>query len=800
MIDGGDHSQVGSKPMEQLRKLIEANETWLTERVLALAQAHGYTADSSTLELPWRASVCGFSDPMRAMLSEDRFPPEISHDTALRADLIAAFSVEEARLHRLRGVPLHQFMGLTNYYRRAYLDLIELRVPRGAEAEACKRFINLFFDNSEIAVCLDWERQISDGDRRHVAETNIHLTKEKNRYLTIFESLNTPIILVDTAGKLVNRNLAASLLFDGAARAGEGYYRPEAGTEPVRRIEGLIDRLEGYADAEIQLETRRGPRTFQIKTQEMLDVSEKFTGTVVILTDITELRNAQEASEGANRAKSAFLATMSHEIRTPINGILGIGQLLREAPLYELQSTYIDALLTSGEMLLEQVNAVLDYSKLEAGDTGLRPVPFAPRELVRRIERLSIGEVRRRGLELVTDVSDTCPETVLGDGEKIQRILVNLVSNAVKFTETGRVTLSVTEADGRIDFAVRDTGPGIEEADQDIVFEPFVQRTATAGNRPEGTGRGLAICRRLAETLHADLTLEHPEGGGALFRLVCPVEATGPETEPRQPHLTPLRDLDILLVEDNAVNAMVIEGFLEADAHRITTVSGGEAALERVGTARYDLILLDIRLRGMDGFETIGKIRSNPDPAIGGLPVLILTADQSDEIIHQFARSGANAFQSKPFSRDELRLAIARAMTSPPIRVPDWQEGVDRQALLLDPTVIFEHRNALGPARTRRILQTFIETADDHRHALRAAAAARDAARIADLAHSMKSAAGICGLHALSNAAARAERTIAGGEETADFAEISEGLCEDIAEASGALSAFLAADQPADAS
>lgn len=784
--------------MKYLQELIEANETWLTERVLGLAQAHGYTADSSTLELPWRASVCGFSDPMRTMLSENRSPPEISRDTATRADLIAAFSVEEARLHRLRGVPLHQFMGLTKYYRRAYLDLIETRVPPGEEAEACKRFINLFFDNSEIAVCLDWEQQISDDDRRRVAETNVHLTKEKNRYLTIFESLNSPIILVDTAGKLVNRNLAASLLFDDAARAGEGYYRPETATEPVRRIEGLIAQLDGYADAEIQLETRGGPRTFQIKTQEMLDVSEKFTGTVVILTDITELRNAQEASEGANRAKSAFLATMSHEIRTPINGILGIGQLLREAPLYDLQSTYIDALLTSGELLLEQVNAVLDYSKLEAGDTGLRPVPFAPRELVRRIERLSVGEVRRRGLELVAEVSDACPETVLGDCEKIQRILVNLVSNAVKFTETGSVSLSVTQEDGRICFAVRDTGPGIAEADQDIVFEPFVQRTATAGNRPEGTGLGLAICRRLAETLDAELTLEHPEGGGALFRLACPVEATGPQAETLQSQLTPLRDLDILLVEDNAVNAMVIEGFLEADAHRITTVSHGETALDRIGDSRYDLILLDIRLRGMDGFETIRKIRSHPDPQLNGLPVLILTADQSDEIIHQFARSGANAFQSKPFNRDELRLAIARAMTAPPISVPDWQEGVDRQALLLDPTVIFEHRNALGPARTRRILETFIETAEDHRQALRAAAVARDTARVADLAHSMKSAADICGLHALSSSAARAERTIAGCEEAADFTEISERLCEDIAEASAALSTFLAADQSGD--
>lgn len=785
--------------MRYLQKLIESNETWLTERVLAFAQEHGYTADSSTLELPWRASVCGFSEPMRAMLSANRSAPAISRTTALNADYITAFSVEEARLHRLRGVPLHQYMGLTKYYRLAYLDLVKTRVPPGEDAEACRQFIDLFFDNAEIAVCLDWEQQLDDEDYRQVAETNVRLTKEKNRYLTIFESLNTPIILVDTAGKLVNRNLAASLLFDDDALAGEGYYHPETGTEPVRRIEGIIDQLGGYADAEVHLETRRGPRTFQIKTQRMLDVSEKFTGTVVILTDITELRNAQEASEGANRAKSAFLATMSHEIRTPINGILGIGQLLREAPLYELQSTYIDALLTSGELLLEQVNAVLDYSKLEAGGAGLHPAPFAPRDLVRRIERLSIGEVRRRGLKLLTHVSDSCPGMVLGDCEKIQRILVNLVSNAIKFTDEGTVSLRVEADEGRMCFTVRDTGPGIAEADGQIVFEPFVQRTATAGKRPEGTGLGLAICRRLAETLDAELSLEHPQGGGALFRLVCPVEVTDVQTQDPQSELRPLRDLDILLVEDNEVNALVIEGFLEADSHRITTVVRGEQALERLDRHAYDLILLDIRLRGMDGFETIEKIRSHPATEVSGLPVLILTADQSEEILHQFARSGANAFQSKPFNRDELRLAIARAMTSPPIRMPEPQEPGSRRAPLLDPTVILEHRSALGAERTQRILQAFIETAEGHGAALRDAAGARDAARVADLAHSIKSAADICGLHALSAVAAQTEKSVSRSDDPAQFTQRSELLCEEIAKATAALSSFIASEAAASA-
>lgn len=778
----------GDITLEKLRDLIETHESWLIDRVLRYACDNGYTADSSTLELPWRESICGFSEPMQLMLAEHRWPPDVKRDLDPNSNPLGEFAATEARLHRQRGVPLDQYMGLTKYYRRAYLELVSEHCPPGADADRYKQFIDRFFDNAEISICAKWEWQDTSEALREAAKTNRLLTNEKNRYLTIFESLNEPVIIFDDAGRVTNLNLAASLLFDGDAISGQGYYSDEPGGRPDPQIAALIDHAGGAAELEHQLTTRGGLRTFHVKIQRMLDVSEKFTGTVIILSDITDFRAAQRAADAANRAKTAFLATMSHEIRTPINGILGIGELLREAPLSGVQGTYVDALLSSGELLRDLVNDVLDYSKLEAGETEVQPVVFSPRDMVRRIARLSIGEARRKGLRLTVEVAESCPSLVQADSGKVQRILLNLINNAVKFTQEGTVSISVDHAQGRLCLAVLDTGPGIPEADRVRVFEPFFQRAATGTESPPvGTGLGLTICKRLAEALGADLTLDMPDGGGSAFRLTCPVtEVDGPaeETSPR-PDSVPT--LEVLLVEDNEINAMVIEGFLESDGHRIDTVSSGEAALARLGTRSYDMVLMDIRLRGADGFETIASIRSSADPAVSVLPILVLTADQTDEVVRLFAGSGANAFQSKPFSRDELRRAIRRALGSSSVGNPigDMQSRPD--VPVLDASVIAEHREIIGAERTERILATFLETAPHHEAALREAVRTGDGAAMAHIAHTLKSAAEMTGLRRLGRTADAVEIRITKGRSENNLAEMADTLCQRIEQAMQAL-------------
>nr|WP_276562494.1 ATP-binding protein [Hoeflea prorocentri] len=518
----------------------------------------------------------------------------------------------------------------------------------------------------------------------------------------------------------------------------------------------------------------------------MLDVSEKFTGTVIILSDVTDFRAAQRASEAANRAKSAFLATMSHDIRTPINGILGIGELLRAAPLSGVQSTYVDALLSSGELLLDLVNDVLDYSKLEAGETEVHTVVFEPGRMVARVARLSIGEARRKGLELTVEVAENCPPLVAADSSKIQRILLNLINNAVKFTQEGSVTISMDAAEGWLHFAVRDTGPGIPEADRVRVFEPFVQHHVSGAEPPPGTGLGLTICRRLADALGAQLTLEVPETGGSIFRLDCPVtevEGSVGDASSKDDTVPPM---DILLVEDNEINTLVIEGFMESDGHRIDNVTSGEAALERLSERSYGLVLMDIRLQGVDGFETIRHIRSSEEPAVNALPILVLTADQTDEVARLFADSRANAFLAKPFSRNDLRRAVQRAIGDSSTSSAQEVQAED-EIPLLDESVISEHREIIGAERTGRILATFLDTAGHHQAALREAVRTGDNAAMAHIAHTLKSAAEMTGLRYLGRNADTVERRVVAGCGDAELAEMAETLCREIDRAMAAV-------------
>jgi signal transduction histidine kinase/DNA-binding response OmpR family regulator len=774
--------------MDPFRTLLETHETWLSERVLTAALRHGFGIDTSSLEQSWRAAICGFSAPMNAMLAAGQWPPEVARCGPAGGDPLLEFTMLEARRHKERGVPLDQYMGLTKHYRRAYLDLIAERMAPGPEAVRARDFVDRFFDNAEIGICVEWEMQSQSDALRQAAAMNRQLTNEKNRYLTIFESLNEPVLIVDGDGRVINYNLAASLLFDDRAIAGQGYYADPAARTAQQQIVALIGDAADDDPIERELVTRRGPRMFRVRTQAMLDYSARFAGRVIILTDITDYLGAQRAAEAADRAKSAFLATMSHEIRTPINGILGIAQLLQDAAPGPTRDACIDALLSSGEVLLDLVNDVLDYSKLEAGEGEVQPAAFSPRDLVERIARISVGEATRKGLDLVVSGTDACPAAVRADSVKIQRILLNLISNAVKFTTRGTVTIVVDAPPGRLVFTITDTGPGIAEADRERVFRAFYQCAASAASDRAGTGLGLTICQRLAALIGARLTLEAPPQGGTRFVLDCPVapaEAPGPPGMARRQDLRPL---NVLLVEDNAVNAMVIEGFLIRDGHAVDRVETGTAALDRLAVRSFDLLLTDIRLEGIDGLEVVRRLRGAADPALRDVPVLVLTADQTDEIARQIAASGANAFQYKPLKREDLQHAVWRAMTAPPgAAAATVAPLTDLPAPVLDRSVIDAHRSAIGDARTDRILRVWMQTADQHKTTLRDAARRGDRRTMADVAHGLCSAAQMIGLIRLGLAARAAERRLAGAVPDASPAEEAHRLCRQIDDAFAAL-------------
>lgn len=737
--------------MENLKTLIRNNEDWLVDRVLGYAHKDGYTEYSSTLREPWRESICVFSKPLFQLLEKSE--SIIDLQTALERDdePVAAFAIEEAMLHRQRGVPLSLFIGLTKSYRKAYIDLIIDQNYTKKTEEKYWLFIERFFDYIEVAFCARWTELPGDAALQELEAKNRALTNEKNKYLTIFESLNDPVVLLNDNGKVENLNNAAAVLFGGAGIPGGGYYSKENYSLLDCQIGALIGQPEQHYRIERRMETIHGPRTFDIKARRMLDVSQKFIGTVLILSDITEYRNAKRQADAANAAKSAFLATMSHEIRTPISGILGISHLLRDEKLTTVQKNYVEALAVSGQVLLDLVDDVLDYSKIEANAVELNTVDFDLRDTVAQVAGLMTLPAERKGLRLTCSIDTSLPARIIGDQAKVRRVLLNLTINAVKFTSTGSVDLSVESVEDDLLFNVTDTGSGVSKDIGQTIFQPFVQSTGQIG----GSGLGLAISKKLIEIVGGDIGFESRDGKGSRFWFKVPF-VIAPDQSPRiiediaAPDIKPLR---VLLVEDNPVNLMFTRAFLERDGHSLRLATSGEEALEIIQSERVDLILMDIRMDGMGGIEAIRVIRADDDPDTANTPILVLTADlaRTEEAI--CIESGADAVLGKPFAPAMLQRAITQCLSISSKEVRSPSRTKMSRDIIFDETLVRQHKAMLGRDDTRKIIETFEAFAVSTISSIETAAELHDKARISHLAHSLKSSAGSIGLIRLENAA-----------------------------------------------
>ncbi len=762
--------------MASLKQLIADNEDWLVRRVLSYAKRHGYTSFSSTLEQPWRESICGFSVPLLKVLETNEEPLELAADIDYVREPIVNFAVTEARLHRERGIPVGMFLGLTKYYRQAYFDLIAHQDGNGEVIERQRRFIERFFDHVEIAFCSEW---LAVDGAEQIAEAhakNRQLTNEKNKYLTIFESLTEPVILLDDRNRVENLNYAAAALFDEAAVPGKGYYANRG--YPL--LESQIDVLLGggaEGSFERKLETTSGLREFHIKLQRSLDVSDKFSGRVLILSDITEYKRARQQADATSRAKSTFLAMMSHEIRTPINSILGIGRLLRDGPLGEAQAEYVAGLVSSGEVLLALVNDVLDYSKIEAEAVDVEDTTFDPRDMLDQLVSLVAASAEEKGLEISTQIDARLPRRIRGDHDKVRRILLNLITNAVKFTTEGSVQVSVNAGESVIRYSVEDTGIGISAEIQRSLFQPFIQTAASTSGYERGTGLGLAISKRLAELIDADLQFESHVGEGSRFWLETPLVAAADDASVDSPavELPPLPRLRVLLVEDNEINRLVTEGFLAKDRHHVQVVESGEDALAAVLAEPFDIVLMDVRMRGMGGLEAIRKLRMLNDPDKARLAVLVLTADVENTQERTCLDYGADGVLEKPFDPSQLKMAIKACLAQAEQRRAAGSQDDVEFGIRLDSSVLVRHRKELGPERTRLIFETFQTSAPTTMSAILNAAESEDLTELSDLAHSLKSAAGNLGLLRLVESAGRLERTAKSSESDGVSAAV-EGL------------------------
>lgn len=481
-----------------------------------------------------------------------------------------------------------------------------------------------------------------------------------------------------------------------------------------------------------------------------LNISGKPSGTVFSFRDITQHRQAEEElrcaksdAESANRAKSDFLAVMSHEIRTPMNGIIGLTELVLETDLSQVQRKNLEMVKSSADALLEILNDILDLSKIEAGKLGMDESDFSLCQVVDEAIKIFALRARQKGLALIYDIAPGIPDGLHGDPARLRQILINLLGNALKFTEQGEIALSVTpksRVDGMIclHFQVRDTGIGIPEEKQRSIFDAFSQADASISRKYGGTGLGLSISARLTAMMQGQMWLESKVGQGSMFHFT----ASFREAEHAEAPLTALpipaegvRRLRILLAEDNAVNQHLAVSLLEKQGHVVVVASNGMEVLTALRDETYDLILMDMQMPGMGGIEATARIREGERQSGGYIPIIALTANAMKGDRERCLAAGMDGYVPKPLRKPELLLAIENVMQQQgEIAAAHGRESIQGKINVKE----LMERVGNDQELLARLVEIFFAELPVYRDGIAAAIAAANSNELCHTAHSLK--------------------------------------------------------------
>lgn len=480
-----------------------------------------------------------------------------------------------------------------------------------------------------------------------------------------------------------------------------------------------------------------------------------------------QLSEAYSAADAGNRAKSQFMATMGHEIRTPLNAILGTAELMESSDIPKPVRDNVKVIRSSGEALLEVLNEILDYSKIEHGKLELEERPVNVEQLVDSVSSIMGGRATESGNSIVLDIPEKLEwPWVKTDPTRVRQILLNLTSNAIKFTENGTITLKVRERSGLntgkfLRFEVKDSGIGIDEEGQKRLFKPFSQVDASISRRFGGTGLGLTICKEIAERLNGQMGVSSSVGKGSTFWFEIPVEiaeAGDDELQLKQMQslscLTPLR---IMLVEDNKVNQQVAMRFLQRLGQDADIAANGLEAVKLAAEAKYDLILMDMQMPEMDGITATHAIRGQAGPN-QATSIIAMTANASDEDRHACQDAGMNGFETKPMSLARLRALLigagARSIDDVDEQTADGSSDQDADTPGgLDAARRDELVEALGEAIFSELLDSFFNDSVALLSDLRAALAENDSEAADHALHTIKGAAANVGFRDISEIA-----------------------------------------------
>ncbi|GAA6206849.1 ATP-binding protein [Cognatishimia sp. WU-CL00825] len=486
------------------------------------------------------------------------------------------------------------------------------------------------------------------------------------------------IVVADGAGNIVELNETAKRIFqldhvDTAhfhmsalilgARGDGAFDRPEnSGLTQAGRTQTFGRRPDGSQfPIEIALSSTRTIERDKVYVAYIRDISDR-------LAAEKELLLARDKAQAGEKAKANLLAVMSHEIRTPLSGILGTAQLLHKTELTQKQAALLDAMQTSGDLLMHHVNDILDLSKLDANATSLVLGPIELRPLMQNLVDSQRANAENSGNTIDLSVSDTVPNSVIGDANKIQQAMLNLIGNAIKFTTNGTIAVEVDhfgQAD-LIEFRVIDSGVGILECELDNIFDDFFVIDTTYASQQQGSGLGLGITRRLVEKMSGQIGAESIKNEGSLFWLrlplpICLASDLADEGK-KQAQEKPI-SLSILLVEDNDINRLITGEMLQNEGHDVSLASSGHSGISKAAQSKYDLILMDIRMPGMDGIAAAQEIRSGTG-ASQASPIIALTAQTLPSEIARIKKAGMDEVLTKPITSDALNTVLSQIAQS----------------------------------------------------------------------------------------------------------------------------------------
>jgi PAS domain S-box-containing protein len=515
-------------------------------------------------------------------------------------------------------------------------------------------------------------------------ETEAGRAEQLRLTTTLLDASPTPTVVKDRSLMLTRCNTAYEKLFD--VRREDIINQPLSAhrseiAEEVRRIEMQLLENPGSHRIERTIKSPAGRGIHCIiEKSTYFNLAGEVEGVITTFTDITELKRteqhltvAKQAAEQAMRARSQFLANMSHEIRTPMNGVLGMASVLGDTPLDAQQQEYLHAIRISGESLLKIVNDILDFSKIEAGKVEIEQSAFDLRSRVASILQLFAASARSKNITLTSACGDNVPWRIVGDAVRISQTLSNLIGNAIKFTETGGVSVKVgvqmlVEDQYLLRFDVRDTGIGISRDAIERIFDPFSQEDATTTRRFGGTGLGLTISRQLAGLMGGELFVESTQGSGSCFSFTVKVRGgltPNDSVEPKPAVVSTavpaaMHGLDVLLAEDNHVNQIVAGAMLKKLGCRVTVANDGQQAVDKIKERQFDLILMDCHMPNLDGYAATAAIRELEKQGHPRHTIIAQTANAMEGDRDSCIAAGMDDYISKPINAKVLAEVLQR--------------------------------------------------------------------------------------------------------------------------------------------